>query len=102
MYIFYYKVKNGIERISYTYIDDDDNEKYGKIGDTDKLIDFIKRNCQKCTDVYFDGFDSGKIIYILNQISEIIEVNYPPIDNDGPYQMIKRQTKIRSRKNGLD
>lgn len=91
-YVFYYKKENGKEVISYNY-EDDETDIFDVIGDTDKLIVFIKDNCLKCCDVYFEGFESGKIISILNEVSDKIEIYYPPLSCDGPYQMFERLKK---------
>ena len=37
------------------------------------------------------------IKYILNEIIDIIEITYPPIGEEGPYQMFKRQVKVRGK-----
>jgi len=96
-YEFYYKTKNGKEHILYVYYGDEGERKSDIVGSSEKLIDFIKHNCLTCVDVYFDGFDSEKIIYILNEVSDVIEINYPPFGDEGPYQMFKRQIKKRGK-----
>ncbi len=97
-YVFYYKERKGVEHICYTSFNDDtQQESYGKIGNIDKLIEFIKRNCLSCSDVYFDGFENGRIIQVLNEVSDIIEINYPPIGMEGPYTMFKRYKKTRGK-----
>lgn len=97
-YTFYYKKRSGVEHISYISFNDyDEGEKYGKIGSINKLVDFIKRNCLTYSEVYFEGFESNVILYVLNNISDVIEVNYPPLGEEGPYQMYKRIPKVRGK-----
>ena len=95
-YTFYYKVKSGVEHISYTSFDEETlKEGYGKIGNIQKLIDFIKRNCVGYMSASFNDFDNDKIAYILNSISE--EVEYYPTINNNTFDLFKRQTKKRGK-----
>ena len=71
--------------------------KKNKVNNIEELINFIKHNCLECCEVIFVDFDSNTIIYILNEISDVIEINYPPVGNEGPYQMFKKQIKVRGK-----
>ena len=104
-YIFYYKVNNGIEHISCDeYSFDEDNgssgRKYYKIGKIEKLIEFIKHKCTGNVSVVFEGFDSSKILYILNNIAD--EIDTYATSHDNAYYMFKRITKKRGKNNGMD
>ena len=97
-YTFYYKKKSGVEHISYVSFENyEDGEKYRKIGSIDKLVEFIKRNCLTYLEVYFEGFESNAILYVLSNISDVIDFSYPLIAYDGPYTMYKRITKARGK-----
>lgn len=97
-FIFYYKEKGGVEHISYRCCDDDSQaETYGKIGSTDKLIEFINRHCLKISEVFFVDFTEKNTLYILNNISDDIEIIYPPIGYEGPFQMLKKLPKVRGK-----
>lgn len=97
-YEFYYKEAKGVEHISYTYFNDETSKgKYGKIGDTDKLIDFINRHYFEFLEVYFVEFKEEKVSFILKNISSEIEVASPPIGYEGPFQMLKKLKKVRGK-----
>ncbi len=102
-YIFYYKKRGSIEHIFYIKYDfnsKDDSGEYGKIGSTEKLIEFIKRNCTGNTSVVFEGFDSNRVLYILNSIAD--EIDTYPTSHDNCYDMFKKIVKRRGKNNGLD
>lgn len=96
-YEFYYKIKNGKEHILYISYDEEGNKDSDIIGSTKKLIEFIKHNCLEYCEVSFIDFDSNMINYILSEIIDTIEIIYPPIGEEGPYQMFKRQVKVRGK-----
>lgn len=97
-YEFYYNETKGVEHISYTCFNDETGkEKYGKIGDTNKLIDFINRHCFEFSEVYFVKFKEEKVSFILRNISSEIEVASPPIGYEGPFQMLKKLKKVRGK-----
>ena len=97
-YEFYYNETKGVEHISYTCFNDETSKgKYGKIGDTDKLIDFINRHYFEFLEVYFVEFKEEKVSFILKNISSEIEVYYPTIGYEGPFQMLKKLKKVRGK-----
>ena len=96
-YEFYFKIKNGKEHIICYYYDEGGHRKSRIIGNAKNLIEFIKHNCLEYCEVSFFDFNSDMIKYIINEIIDIIEITYPPIGEEGPYQMFKRQVKVRGK-----
>lgn len=94
-YEFFYRIKDGKEHILYKYSDENGNTKTDIINSTEKLVDFIKRHCVDTCDVYFINFEEDKVNFILTEILDTMEINYPPIGYEGPFQMFKRLPKVR-------
>ena len=89
-YDFYYKIKNGKEHILCVSYDNEGNSKTITLNSLDRLVEYIKRNCQICSEVSFNDFKKNQVLYVLNKASDTIERDDPPIGYAGPYMLQKR------------
>ncbi len=89
-YEFYYEIKNGKEHILCVSYDNEGKRKTISINSLDKLVEYIKRNCQTYSEVFFNYFGKDQVLYVLNKASDTIERDDPPIGYAGPYMLQKR------------